>query len=599
MTHIRSLTISAALGLLVAGCGNTANDPDGGHELGDGHVQTGCNIDADCDDGNACHTGKCNIVTHVCSFDDKQCTPADSCSTATCDPSDGTCKSTPANDNGSCTTTSGAAGTCMTGFCMQIPSCFDSVNSFLSLSCATGFSGADDNDNDPFNVGSGATHAVNDYGNCATGETAPEVAYPFSNTTASDQLVTVHLELQNLGAVDAGTPDGGTPAETDLDLIILEGTQCNGQVACVNPARAGGGFQGITANTANETVTFTAKANTSYFIVVDGKGSASYHIEIQACGACQPTPTNTLSCNQSMSVNGDTSQGTSALASYTCGGNTLPGAGSEQIFFFTPVGSVAQQVRTTVTNPSSAVTLAAIGQNSSLQCDAAMSCLAGANAPAGTSTSITFSADRGFSATPNHYFVVVDAPMSGTNATYGLQFDCLPSCSHSGDLDCSSNKTVSGNNGSASASSVSAWGPTGMACGGMTNLSGPEYVYLFAKPATTSKPTYRFTLAATSDNKHLGLVILDAGDANPTSCDPATTCAMTTPVTVTATATTLASTGTYVSAGPMSSDGGTDGKTAVVDLQSTTAAAHYYWVVVDGVTGDVSDFALSIDSGCM
>jgi hypothetical protein len=132
----------------------------------------------------------------------------------------------------------------------------------------------------------------------------------------------------------------------------------------------------------------------------------------------------------------------------------------------------------------------------------------------------------------------------------------------------------------------------------MSNLSGAEYVYLFHKTTTTNLPKYRFTLASSTANKHLALVILDAGTTSPTSCDPRITCASTAAVTVAATTTTLASTGTYVAAGTGTTEGGTKGKTAVVDLTTGTLTDHYYWVIVDGVSGDAGSYALSIDSGC-
>ncbi len=574
------------------GCGSANGPGDGGHELDDGHIQSGCQTDPDCDDGQKCHTGHCDPSTRTCVYTDVSCPAPDDCNTSACDPKDGTCGDTPANESQDCTSQQGLAGTCTGGFCAPTPTCWDQTFKFDSLDCAIGFNGGVDyNDNDPFNVGSSATNAIDTYGGCATNETAPEVAYQFFNNTTNDFNVTVSLELQDTGGADGGV--------SDLDLIVLE-DNCASSAVCVNTPLTGGGFQGITAGTSHETVTFRAKALKLYYIVVDGKNgdSASYKITVDACGKCQPSAANRLHCNQTMPVQGDTAQGSSQLGTYTCGAQTLTAAGSEQTFLFTTEATVPQNVMATVTNASVPVTLAAMPVNSRLECDPS-GCLAGTTAT-GTAPNLTGSVQ--FAATPAstfesaNYWISVDTPAAGSNTTYGLAFDCLPYCGQNDTIDCT-NKARSSNNGASMASSVSAWGPVAMPCGGLNNLSGPEYVYLFAKPAT-SGTVYRFTLAALTDNKHLSLLILDAGATAPTSCDPNGLCALAAPQTVVANTTTLASTGSYLAAGPMTVEGGATGETAVVDLSSGTINAHYYWIVVDGVGGDVSDFALSIDSGC-
>jgi len=585
---------------LGSGCGDSGNSDngDGGHVLGDGHVQNGCTIDPDCDDGQKCHVGRCNIVTHSCMFTDVQCPAPDACNVSMCDPSSGMCNPVASNEGAMCTTMQGAGGTCIAGYCQPVPSCWDPMNSFGRLACSNDYQSSDSNSNDPF--GFGATHAVTSYGNCATGETAPEVAYQFSNTTSADQVVTVHLQLDPR----FGT-DGGVPTDPDLDLIVIEGS-CTSKAPCANPARTGGGFQGITAGTSNETVTFTAKPATQYYVVVDGKGSGNYKIEVQACGKCQPLPATTLSCNTSTAISSDTMTGTSSLSQYMCpaiggtGTTTLPGAGKEQVFFYESQAPVAQKVKATVTGASSDVTLAAVPNGTPNECNPAM-CVAGAastgSAPNKTA-SITFSAAPNDSFNPARYFVVVDAQAAGTDTPFGLQFTCFPYCAQdSTSLDCAS-KAASGNNAMGHGHAVSAWGPTGgPACGGLTNLTGTEYVYLLSKPTTTTTKM-RFTLASSTANKHLALVILDASAIAGPACDPTGACANTTAVTVAADPAngTLASTGTYVADGPTTA-GGTDAKTAVVDL-ATTTAAHYYWVVVDGVNGDAADYAISINSGC-
>lgn len=585
----------ALVGSLATGCGDSGNgNDDGGHGLGDGHVQAGCNVDPDCDDGNPCHMGKCNIVTHMCMFNDKQCPPMDDCNTGMCDPSSGDCNQVAANEGGTCTTQQGTAGSCISGFCQPVPSCWDPQNSFGQLQCSNDFFSADSNSND--SLGFGSTNAITAYGNCATGEVAPEIAYQF-NGGAADQVVTVHL------ALDASQqPDGG--ADPDLDLIVIEGPNCVTASPCANPARGGGGFQGITAGTSDETVTFTAKAGMPYYIVVDGKGSGNYKIEMQACGKCQPTPTTTLSCNMSMSISGNTSSGASQLASYTCpntggtGTTMLAGAGKEQVFFYESLAPVKQKVKATLTGASADLTLAAVPLSTVNECNPA-ACVAGATTT-GTSpnktASISFDAQPNDTFSPARYFVVVDGQTAAPDTTYGLQFSCMPYCANDNSLACTNGTAAANsNNGTGTGNTVSAWGPMGAACGGMTNLSGHEYVYLFTKQVTTGT-SIRFTLAAVTANKHLGLVILDAGTMGSPACDPSSTCATTAPVTIAGGGGTLPSTGTYVAQGPTTM-GGTDAKTAVVDL-TVPQALHYYWVVVDGVNGDASDFAIAA-ANCM
>jgi hypothetical protein len=580
--------------LALVGCGshpimNGAQDLAPSHPVDDGHVQTGCFMDSDCDDGMKCHTFSCNLNTHMCNYQDKSCQGGDPCNNSACDPGSGQCVNTAANDGAPCTASTGDPGTCAAGNCTPTPNCYG-VNQFLTIYCDSGSLRYDDNTNDP-SVSFDTTNVLSTYA-CATNESASEVAYQFSAPTTGP--VTVRLKV----TPDPASPDmAGTP-DADLDLIILDGS-CTAAAACANPTLPGGGYQGITAGTGTETVTFNANSGTTYYIVVDGKNgaTANYHLEIESCGVCSPTPSTRIGCGMSI-PSGDTTKGMSALSSYMCtsGATTqnLSLPGNEQAFEFATVAPVSENVTATVTGASGPVTLLALPVDFNGQCDAT-SCV-GSQASTAGSASLTFSATPSDSITPAYYWLVVDTSTAGANATFGLSLDCAPYCSQNDNLDCTTK--TSSNNNSAGISAVSNWGPGGAPCNGAVNLSGPEYVYLFSKPATTGIPTYRFTLASITSGKHLGLVILDAGATLPTTCDPSLACASATPQTVAATATTLASTGTIVAAGPGTTDGGTMGETAVVDLASSGLAAHYYWVVVDGVGGDVGDFALSIDSGC-
>src|SRR4051812_12378198 len=107
------------------GCGGGSNNGDGGHELDDGHVQSGCQTDPDCDDGLKGHTGKCNAASKTCQYTDVQCSAPDDCNSAACDPKDGTCVNTPANENQDCTSQQGLPGACMGGYCAPTPTCWD------------------------------------------------------------------------------------------------------------------------------------------------------------------------------------------------------------------------------------------------------------------------------------------------------------------------------------------------------------------------------------------------------------------------------------------------------------------------------------------
>ena len=549
---------------------------------------------SDCDDGKLCHTAHCQ--SQVCTYVDIQCDAPDSCNTSACDPTDGTCKTSPGGDGTMCTTTDGLGGTCTSGSCLPLPTCYDVNNSFNYIYCDYG---PEDDSTDPSTSFSSPTQVLDTYA-CATGETGPEVAYQFIPDADGD--VTVALTpMAPSGA------DGGTGTAPDLDLIVLDQT-CDAKAACMNPALAGGGYAGITAGNGVERLTFKALSSHTYYFVVDAKNGAmgNFRLEIEACGSCQPTPTTTLACNQSMPLAGDTSKGKSDLSMYTCtqgtGTQSVMAPGNEQAFLFNTVAPSTQQVTAKVVNASKAVTLFALPSNLGA-CDPT-SCLGSATAT-GTapnmSASLTFSADPDpFSGGPAHYWVVIDTPAAGADATFGLQINCAAYCSNAnGDtLDCST-KTASANNGvSGSTNDISAWGPTGAACGGMSNLSGPEYAYLFHKTTTSNKPIYTLTLAALTTGKHLGMVVLDAGATSPAACDPSKACAVTAPVTVAATTTVLASTGTYVAAATGTTEGGTDGKTAVLTLTTGTTAERWYWVIVDGVNGDVSDYALSISAGC-
>jgi len=576
--------------VLAAGCGGDDNPGGmgGGGEVPDGHVQQGCQSDPDCDDGNKCHVPKCS--GHVCANQPVMCPAPDACNVGVCQESDGTCMTMTTNEGGACTTMTGAPGACLVGYCQALPTCYPST-SFNNLDCS---SSPMDDTNDPAVSFNSPTNVMNNYP-CAQNETAPEVAWKFTPAVDGDVTFSITTTAPAAGA-DAGTPDlkGASP---DLDLIVLDGS-CTTQATCVNAPLPGGGFQGITAGTGNERVSFHAMLGHTYYVVIDGKNGAigNYHLTVDSCGDCNAATSTKIACNQSMAVSGDTSHGQSKLSSYTCkSGMTtqmVSAPGREQTFQFTGSAPVTVKATAQVVNASGPVTLLALPTTQGA-CDPA-SC-AGSALSSGGSASLPFDALPDFSNNLS-YWVVVDT--TNADATFGLTLSCAPYCNYYYDtVDCTT-RSVSGTNDQyGSTNDVSAWGPSTAPCGGMTNLTGSEYVYKLHKATTTNLAKYRFTLASTTA-KHLALVIIDAGTTDPASCNPILTCGSTAPVTVAASGTTLASTGTYVAAGPGTTDGGTKGKTAVVDLSTNTLGEHYYWVVVDGVKGEAGSYALSIDSGC-
>ncbi len=552
-----------------------------------GHVQAGCTQDEDClDPANPCSKNRCDPSTKTCVKGVKTCTlPASAsseCNAPSCDPTDGSCGATPTNEGMSCSTTDGNPGLCNSGSCTAVPTCYMASSFGNSISCG-GYDATSDDSNTSASYST--TNATSTYGNCAQNETAPEVAYQFAVT--ADQQVTFKLEPR-------AATSGGAIVDVDLDLIVVEGS-CTEAASCVNPSRTDGGFQGITPGTAKERVSFRAKAGVVYYVIVDGKNSAQgyYHLSLEACGACQPTPTTTLACNVSMPLAGDTAAGTNELATYTCATNasggtaTVAAAGNEQSFLFVDDAMATRKVTAKVTGASTDVTLLALpvgasyGSNYPGACDPE-ACLASAASASGTA-SITWDTVGNSSYSPTtSYWVVVDTAQAASNATFGLELSCPAYCSFSGysaDLTCT-NKDVGAsqrNDQDGSSNANSQWGPAAAPCGGLTNLAGPEYVYLLQTPAVTPK-NYAVTLSTITAGKSLALVLMDAGTTLPSSCTPTLACAEATGSTHIATA------------------GGAD---AVVKFKPAATGAHYYWVIVDGVTAaDKAEFTLELSSGC-
>ena len=121
------------------------------------------------------------------------------------------------------------------------------------------------NSNNPL-VSFEATSDVSSWGTptaCDTGTAGPEFAHAFIPPKAGSYTV----KLTGLSA--------------NLDPIIMEagsGGSCNPTTKCV--------AAGTNAGTADESVTFTAAAGKSYFLVVDGQAGAISNYTIAISSGC-------------------------------------------------------------------------------------------------------------------------------------------------------------------------------------------------------------------------------------------------------------------------------------------------------------------------
>jgi hypothetical protein len=129
-------------------------------------------------------------------------------------------------------------GQCVSGKCETLTSCFG--ESPMQYIHCDGTTFRD------LHTGIYKTSRVSTYA-CASGQTTNEVALEFDPPANANVTVT-------LAVTDAN--------DADLDLIVLEG-DCTGAAACA--------AESVTAGTGTESATFTAKANKTYYVVVDGK----------------------------------------------------------------------------------------------------------------------------------------------------------------------------------------------------------------------------------------------------------------------------------------------------------------------------------------
>ena len=582
------LAMVAAAG--VTGCGGSSGNvnPDGGGGLPDGFISTTCTSVSDCSP-TMCQTAKCNPVTKQCEYKDKTCTNDSECTVGVCDPGTGECGQQPGPDGTMCSTTGNSpeAGTCNSGTCTPVPSCYDS-NSFTSVSCDSSQYSVETDDNTPGSFGKGKA-VVGSYA-CAPNEAGPEIGYRISRDFDNpEEDVTVSLRL-----VDAAGKAIADQTVVDLDLIILEDS-CIQAATCMNPA-ATTGFVGVTAGTSKESVTFHAAAGKTYYAVIDGKDMNQVHkfaVEVEACGRCQPTATTRVDCNTSMPITTNTSAGAAKLTDYMCGADgaktTVPAVGNEVPFLLKTTDSAPRKVTATITGAADGVKLLNMPQNYYGHCLPA-DCDQVATAAGGTA-SISFSADPGtsFNGDPfQRYFIIVDAPTT-TDSAFGLAVSCAPYCLQADNyLSCGGNaadevkKITSTTVGSPT--KVTAWGP-GAGCDGLTGLAGPEQGVLF-KPDVATAKTYQVELTSKTAGVTLSMTVLNAGTDAAPSCDPTLACTSNTVVT---------------SAGVYSGSRTTTALPAA--LQFVAQPNHNYYIAVDSAAGtggayDMRVTGITTGAGC-
>ncbi len=574
-----------AASILSAGCGDDGNAmPDGGNVLPDGFVVGGCYTIDDCA-VTKCQQVKCNIVTHMCEYKEKVCTPESECTTATCELATGSCIQQAANDQAMCTTTSGGMGACLGGTCIGIPTCAPTSSFGSTVSCSSSsFSSAIHDSNDTGFSGSGAAN-VSAYA-CAPTEIGPEAVYTFKHDAAAgDEDVTLSLRL-----VDSFGADIADQTVVDLDLIVLEDS-CTGTSVCKNAAITGG-FAGVTTGTSKERVSFRALAGKSYFIVVDGKDAAQVHdfvIEAESCGLCQPSDGTRIDCNTSTPINTSTASGTASLSNYTCGAGmtAVSSPGKEIPFYFKSVSEVQRNVTATLTGATAAFNLFALPDTSYGQCDPTK-CIGYASGASGAQTlTWPIAASSGTSFT--RYWLVVDAA-TATDTSFGLTLACDPYCLSPYSLRCGSGSdltTITNGTTVGGLTQADHWGPS-TGCDGLTGLTGPETTVKFTPTVGVGGALYQVQLFSKS-GKNLSMTVLDGGTTAGVVCSPSFACVFNTVEPASANFTGTRS---------------TNSATVAAGLNFHADKDHLYYIVVDspdatGGTFDMKVVGQGGGSGCL
>jgi hypothetical protein len=436
--------------------------PEGGGGFGDGFLQMGCNIKADCDDSNNCTKDVC-APDHTCKNDPIPCGMLDDeCNDGTCNPANGMCEARPstAKEGKTCGAMTMMPGICKMGMCMPVPLC---EQSFTSLDCSSWSASNSDTTTGHMNV-------LDTYA-CATGETGPELAFPFLVTT--DRTVTISL--------------ANTTA--DLDLIVLDGNACTSMATCVASSLTTGADQ----------VTFHAMANHDYVVVVDGKNGAVGDFDINvSCASCQPIQA--LACNQSYPGDTTAATATTVMSSYDC---AMMEPGPENSY--TLAQSLDTSYRITARSLTQDLDLIVVLDDSG-QCDPTWCKAESLN----TGTADEVVSFIGYSSST--YAVIVDSKSTG--GPYVLEVQCPPSCYTSGNtISCTQSDSMSSDDPVHSKDLVDTW-----SCPGGTGYTGNEVVFHFS-PAVNGM--YTAELTGIVGGQDLDLFILEGGFS---SCDPTGTC---------------------------------------------------------------------------
>jgi hypothetical protein len=464
--RVSAATLALCLAWSLGGCGDptgasadlTPEPNDMAKELPDGFVMTGCSTVQDCDDNNPCTTDRCP-PDRVCTHTAVDCTMLDDeCNTGMC--VEGDCEKMPAHEGMRCMEGSAAAGMCTGGVCVADPTC--RVNT-LALACLTN------------TTRSGTTGTTNRLANYTCTGTYPgsEEARIFKSTI--DRRVTIKL----------------TASATDLDLLVLEGKTCLGTATCVATS--------LTAGSGNEEITFDAKANVDYLVVVESQSlsSQSYTLTVE-CAGCVPEA-DILACNQSLFVGDTTVTGRAALSSYACGGGHT---GPEVVYTLKQNERTSYRFTATGTAPYDP-DLVVLATDTAGKCNP-QSCLGRAATP-GQTEALSFVGEAG-----TDYSLLVDS--KGAGGAFQLAVECLPSCRTDNKLACTTNWAVGTTNGGLSTDAIDSWG----ACA--TGLTGNETIYLLD---TAVLGLYHVELTSSDPTKTLRLIALEG---TTTACDPMSAC---------------------------------------------------------------------------
>ena len=373
---------------------------------------------------------------------------------------------------------------------------------------------------------------------CDPGTTGPEVVYSLFSSSATSYT----FDLTGLTA--------------DLDLIVVEGSYsaCDPSAACVASS--------VHAGTADESVTFQTKANTYYWIGVDGKGGAVSPYVLKMKSPACPGPScyqssNRLGCNylEDRRRNDDATRSKNAIDAWACDPGTT---GPEIVYQFKP--PVTGSYTVSLDGLSADLDLVVLESTSSMTCDSSAACLQSSTNAMTLDETLTFNADAS-----KYYYIGVDGK-AGAVSPYHIRLSSAscpaPVCvnaNHS--LNCVvANRSGSyQNDQTGSTNDVNGW-----SCA--TGESGPEMAHLFTP---TGAGPYTVELIGLSAD--LDLVVLDAGPASSTNvCNPTAACV-----------------GSSVATG-----------STAEKVTFTADPSRRYWLVVDGKAGAISAYTLAITAGC-